>query len=131
MYALDHASLRQEKEVVWLGMAPIGIAWVFQAQILTTNRERHPDRHTHFGCEIVGYTDLIEGAMPVPYQRDGQQVLFARRVFYLSPDWDHGVIPDDLPDDLVVTPDSIKPGWLGNMPWDDVEWTTTEDEDDD
>jgi len=130
MYALDHASMRQEKEIVWLGIAPIGIAWVFQAQVLVPEKSGRLSQHTHFGCEIVGYTDLADWAMPISYIHDGQRVLFIRRVFYLSPDWDHGEIPEDLPDDLVVTPDSISPGRLGDMPWDEVLWGMADDDED-
>lgn len=130
MFSLDHAAIRLEDEVVWLGMAPIGLAWVFQAQVLSPARAGHIGTHTHLGCEIVGYTSLKPEAMPVPYlvSANGDS-MYLRRVFYLSPDWDHAFIPDELPDDLVVMPDSIEPGQVGLMPWNIEEWLVTDCDD--
>lgn len=132
MFSLDHASLRLEDELVWLGIAPVGLAWVFQAQILAPNRAGGVDRRTHMGCEIVGYTSLKPDSLPAPYvQTPAGGPLFLRRVFYLSPDWDHAFTPDELPDDLVVKPDTIEPGHVGLMPWSTEEWIVSDDFDDD
>ncbi len=133
MFSLDAASMRQEDEVVWLGTAPIDIAWLLQAQVVSVTRHDHIEHATHFGCEIVGYTTLLPDAQPVPHlQTVTGHPLYLRRVFYLSPDYDHSQVPEYLPEDLIVSPDSVGPRVVGDIGLDAIiDNLIAEDEDED
>lgn len=116
MFAIDAASIRQEDELVWLGTAPMDIAWLLQSQVLSVTRIDRIEHVTHLGCEIIGYTTLLPDALPVQHMQTALgRPLYLRRVFYLSPDYDHSLVPEYLPEDLIVSPDSLGPRVIGDI----------------